>query len=123
MKLKNCSVTEFIDRVKDKDVICFGAGLMPNDICNIYENCHFEKYVSHIADNDPQKWGENYILYNKSIKVISPEELKKLANSNIIIIITSYFFVEIIEQLSRFKELEDTYCYIYPIMHSIYPKL
>lgn len=123
MRLKNCSISEFINRVKDKEVICFGAGLMPNDICNLYENYHFYKYVKFILDNDINKWGKDYFLFNRNIKIISPSELKRIVSKDTVIIITSFFFMEILEQLNEFNELSETDVYIYPIMESIYPKL
>ena len=121
MILKKCSMEEFSRRTQNKKIICFGAYVMPVGMCNTYRELHLEERVVFLADNDSHKQGQDFDLCGYSKKILSPDELAGKADSDTVILITSGYYVAIIEQLEQYRELEQVECYVYPLMKSLYP--
>ena len=114
MKLKNCTLPEFVKKIETKKIYCFGASIMPQEICEEYAEIEFEKKVVAFVDNDSQKIGKDYKLVQYHIPIISVEEMMSRISSKDILLITSKYYVEIFEQLNRISDLENLECYIWP---------
>lgn len=114
MKLRNSTLDEFLNEIDGKTVYCFGASVMPQEICEEYEEIHFEKRIKAFVDNDTKKVGSKYQLLDRLIPIISVEELRRRIVLADIVIITSKYYVEIYEQLCNISELDDIDCYIWP---------
>lgn len=121
MLLKKCSVEEFSRRTQNKKIICFGAYVMPVGMCNTYRMLHLEERIVFLADNDVNKQGQNFDLCGYSRRILSPDELVEKTDADTVILITSGYYVAIIDQLEQYPELEQTECYVYPLMRSLYP--
>lgn len=117
MILKNESVKEFLIKNTDKRLICFGASQMFLDMCSLYEDQGIINKIIGVVDNDKKKQHTVISFKGKDFPIYSLDELKKIVNKNTVIIITAGYFYGIINQLDGIKELDDTECYIYPIMH------
>ncbi|MCR5546819.1 MAG: hypothetical protein K6F30_10140 [Lachnospiraceae bacterium] len=117
LKLKNGSVEEFERETDGKKVVCFGALIMPSSFCKANRQYHFEDRIACLVDNDETKWGKKVELDNNvERKVFPPEKLREIADDNLILLITSRYFVSIVQQLDAYTELNGTVCYIYPFM-------
>lgn len=114
MILKNCKLDEFISVMEEKRVYCFGASRMPVEILEEHPDIDFCKYVHSFVDNSVEKCKLGFELGGKLFDVISPTELVNVIEDNDIILITSRFYADILEQLDVYKELENVSCYIWP---------
>ena len=114
MKLKNCTLDAFVKIIENKQLYCFGASVMPQEICEEYEELHFEKRVVAFIDNDEQKAGTQYMLSGCKIPILSVSEMLYAITEKDILLITSKHYVEICEQLNAMTELDNLECYIWP---------
>lgn len=121
MLLKKCSMEEFSRRTEHKKIVCFGAYVMPVGMCNSYRKLHLEERIVFLVDNDINKQGQDFDLCGYSRKILSPDEFARRVDSDTVLLITSGYYVAIIEQLEQYQELEHTECYVYPLMKSLYP--
>lgn len=117
MNIKKCRMNEFINEIGDKKVVCFGFGIRARSMCENYKEVleHIEFFV----DNDTKKHGIKKIC-NKEVKVVSAEEFLSLKSyDNIVMIITTQFFNEIIEQFKDYPRLKDVDTYSYLLMEDL----
>lgn len=121
MILKNCSMKTFARLYKGKKTVCFGAGMMPDDMCRLYEGMHLENRIEYVLDNDPRKWNTEINVNSENIPVVSPEKFVGELYCGQVIMITSAFYMEICEQLNKYEKLGETDCFVFPIMDSMYP--
>ena len=116
MILKNTTIQKFFQIVKDSSFVCFGASKMPQELCEWYTEFEFQKKIRFIADNDKTKWHTDKEIQGYNIPVISPAEFVENTNENEVILITSRYYYDIIEQLQSIKKLERNVCYVFPLM-------
>lgn len=121
MRLRNCRVDEFAEKVISHKFFCFGASEMPEEMCEQYPQYHFENYIDYFVDNDSRKWGKKKLICGREILIISPEVMLKKYTKGDILLITSRFFVDIYEQLQKEKILLRTNCYVWPLIAPQYP--
>lgn len=118
MILRNSTMKEFIQRNENKTIVCFAGAINFQDMIKMEEEHHMEDYVKFVVDNDKRKWGQLVYTQNAEFLVYPPEELFKYEAKNLVILITAEQFPDIIAQLDAEAALNETECYIYPIMHS-----
>lgn len=108
VNLIDCGRNEFLDRVKEKKVYCFGAGRYLEDFFN-------EQYgikVEAIIDNFRYKENENLTVNNTIIKIISMESFMEIYNRNCVVVITCLAFEDILSQLDSIEQFDNMECYI-----------
>lgn len=118
VRLKNCTIPEFKNSVKDKRIIVFGAGMMGQfsiDSLEIMDQVEF------VVDNDKQKQGRVLKTDKDEFIIISIEELKgkleALSELNLAILVTpSATMKEIVEQLDSIELLDGTECYLFALL-------
>lgn len=114
MHLKNCDRAEFIKRIQDKRLICFGAGsLILETEFEVQTIPQLEDYIDCFIDNNPAKWGKQIRVRGKEFMIYPSVFLKKQDHCDIVILITCMAYQEIIGQLQKIPELNDTDCYLY----------
>ena len=115
MITKNCSLDEFSRQIKDKKVICFGAGVTGKAFVS-----HFKKdvldQISFFVDNDEKKWGKMAEIKGEKYIIKSPECLQNINMSRMVILITSRFWNQIHAQLETVSALKETECFVYLLM-------
>lgn len=121
MKLKNCTIQELSNLGKENSIFCFGASMMPLEICEEYKEYHFEEKFDFFVDNAPEKNGTMYRLLEKEIPILSVEEMLSKITDDDVILITSKYYIEIYEQLEQIPELKSVACYVWPAIAPQYP--
>lgn len=116
MELQNTSVREFAKKVNNKTFICFGASKMPEEFCEWYDEYHFEKQIRFIVDNDNRKWGQNKPICGVSIPIVSIDYLVENIRDDEVLLITSRYYYDIIEQLEKIEKLQGHKCFVFPLM-------
>lgn len=94
-------IYNFIDIVKDKNIIIFGTGSLAQKLVQLLRLKNIK--IQCLTDNNSDKWGK--VIYG--LKVIEPRELKDLKENTVIIIGSSYY-LEISDQLNNMG-IEDAY--------------
>lgn len=116
MKFIHCDVTAFKEAKRGKRILCFGAS---GTLYDAVEELEIENEVAAVTDNAPDKQGnavrlgERTLYIEKLSDILGSEQWKPQDG---IVLITSRFYEEIIAQLERVPELNDTECYAYPCL-------
>lgn len=114
MNIKKCGINEFISKIGNKKVICFGFGIRARSMCDNYKE--ILNHVEFFVDNDVKKHGMN-IIDGQLVNVVSPEHFLALDSyDEYVLLITTKFFNEIVEQFSDIERLNNLDVYIYPLM-------
>jgi len=116
LKLRNCSIEEFVKRIDDSMFVCFGAGALFIDMLKFYSEFNIKEKISFIVDNNSNLWNKEIEVENSVYKVYSTDELKKYSKKKVTILITTVWFKEIIKQLDNIYEFNDIEVYVFPIM-------
>lgn len=89
MKLRNMPLDSFAEYIKNKEIICFGAGKLLQKVCG-YIN--LSPHVKVVIDNDPNKKGKLVEYDGQTFKIESWEEFRRnivLSSHNLILISAS----------------------------------
>ena len=68
MRLRNMDLPTFVEYIKDKEILCFGAGKLLNKLCNAVS---IEPYVKAVFDNDKNKHNKKLNFPTTKIKLIT----------------------------------------------------
>lgn len=109
MKLLNCDIYKFLDIIKDKCLVCFGAGSMLSMFVDRYAALSIEKFIDYVADNNETKVGMKRKLIQKEVPIIHADQIKRL--SNIVVLITCADVYQIYTQLNSYSELDQVMCF------------
>lgn len=114
MNIKKCKINEFISKIGNKKVICFGFGIRARCMCDNYKE--ILNHVEFFVDNDVKKHGKN-IIDGQLVNVVSTEHFLSIDSyEEYVLLITTKFFNEIVEQFSDIERLNNLDVYIYPLM-------
>jgi len=109
MKLLNCDAYKFKRFIKDKNLVCFGAGQELDNFLNIFDELIFEEDIIKVFDNDSEKRGKNLIFRGINIPIVSLEELKY--EDNLVVLISCLDIAGVFEQLDLKSELKTVLCF------------
>lgn len=109
----NCSVSEFLQKTKEQEVIAFGAGRLfrsQYEVIGLYN-------VKCIIDNDKKKIGTYLKIGKSSIPIVGKDKLLELKKGRDAIIITVTFEIDsIIKELDCCENIQNIDCYILSLM-------
>lgn len=117
MKKLDMDFLKIIDTIKNenKKIVVFGAGVIASAVLPYYiDKFDLENNLSFCVDNSLDKQGKSLFFYSRKIEIKSAAELTYLDGKNIIIIITSSFFSEIIKQLDSIESLKEACYFVFP---------
>lgn len=113
MKLINIDIYQLNEKLKNKKLVCFGAGRMLQSFTDSFGQVEFAKKILFIMDNDKKKQNISIKLYGQSIDIISVEKfcLDYYVEDYIIMIMVGDA-VSVFEQLQQIEQLRDVECCI-----------
>ncbi len=111
MILKNVDMYTLLNNIKDKTLICFGAGRQLQGACEKFSDQGLFNKIGFIADNNSDKRSFSFLGETKPVYTI--EHCIKHAKAKPVILITVLNCVEIVEQLNAISELDNCEGYIY----------
>ena len=117
MILKNCDFYEFMERLGDKKIICFARGFQLNSMIYMYDYL-WEDKIKYIVDNDTLLCNAVERVKQYEFSLRCPDVLKEEKSDEIVVVIFSMRFYEILSQLDEIKELDDAEVYIFPLMQT-----
>ena len=114
VNLNNCGPKKFREYIKDKKVFLFGAGRALDSCLDIYFGT---KKVEKIVDNKSQLWGKSIVYGDGQIEIIGVFELISLVqkygvNQCVLMITSTFYGAEIIEELDKYEKLDGLECYL-----------
>jgi hypothetical protein len=104
------------DGIKNKTLICFGAGLQLTRACEAFGDISFFNQIDFIADNDKAKLSFSFSGLEKPIYPI--EQCLKYAKKQPVILITMVDCFDVIEQLELISELNNCECFVYNLVRN-----
>lgn len=108
MELKECDEKTFFEMSKNKNIIVWGTSTMAKESIIYFE---LEDRILVLVDNDTNKQYTKIGVKGRLYDVISPTELIKYENKDNILLISSRFYLDIIEQLKDINLNIDYYAY------------
>lgn len=105
MYLKNCNIYQLKKIVNYKRLICFGMGRVLRDFLEDFSSFEIEKHIYAIVDNKINEKDKFYLINNKSIPLISINEL--LSIENIVILISCADIDGVYKQLNQYELLKN----------------
>lgn len=109
MRLYNCDIYRFAEFIRNKKLVCFGAGKMLRSFLNDYKEMHIDSNILYIADNSQEKTGTVFSNGYLDIPVIGLRELLLL--ENVILLISCNDIAGIYEQLDAYPQMENWPCF------------
>lgn len=101
-----------------RSVVCFGTGLMAEDVV---ENCPaIRASISFFIDNDPAKAGKTILLGGREFPVFSPERAISQMPDRAVVLLTSGHYKAMKEQLLELGLDEQTEIYDFPVLKVAY---
>ncbi|MEZ3435962.1 MAG: hypothetical protein K1W34_15345 [Lachnospiraceae bacterium] len=115
----NSSYEEFMQNILDKKLFLYGAGERTRTVYNYF--CLRDKVEAIIDKNDKIK---KFNGDNEEIPVITLEQFEQKADivKSIILIIPTYVYSEIVEELDMHSKLDGLKCYIASLVQDYYEK-
>lgn len=102
MNLVNHDIYSLLEAVKNgKRLAAFGAGKLFEQLCDDYDQYKLHEYFSCIIDNNAGSVGTHKNIKGKNISIVSLEQGMNIIGKDGIIFISTVYYEEILEQLSR----------------------
>ena len=80
----------------DKKIIFFGAGTIVKKFLNNYDKSN----ILFLVDNNKKLWGSKY----EGIKVYNPNKLREITQKNVVLVIMTTSFIEVIKQIKSLNK-------------------
>jgi len=125
MKFINVKYNQFINSIKGRKIIIFGATSAWKYFESLYPNIK-EEIVSNVyavVDNDQSKQNTLFDMGTKKISIFSPNILKGLDNIVILIMVSLAYHEEICNQLINLNLNDETECYSLFLMTSYHDEI
>ncbi len=104
---------DFLKKSQDKKIICFGMGQMFYDAIDHLFDKSESILLFEMIDNSKLKQGKEIVVMDKCYSIKSPEVLETMDVANCIMLITSKFYREIVEQCNQISNLKEMECFLY----------
>ena len=114
--LCNCSWDEFAKRVEGKVLFCFGSGNLAEWISSEISGVHIAERIVAFVDNDTRKAGTYVELDGLQIPVITFEDFVRQRSKRTVMLVSSMYYCEMIDQMDGEPLLDHLECYIEPFL-------
>lgn len=111
----------FIDDIENCEyIICIGAGKGLRRMEEIFGETSLVKKIKYVADNDHNKQGTEIVLNKTNIVIQSVPSLLPVVTQNVVIVITSFYCLDILAQLESYDEFSQVKKYYYTHIYGAY---
>lgn len=116
VSLKKCNIMQLQTEIANKECYCFGSG----DQAELFFVKHEEllDYVKGFIDNDEKKAGCLKKFLGREIPIYSFKQLENMRNQNTVVITTSMYWMQMIDQMDMSIKLNQLPCYVDIIIES-----
>jgi len=117
MKPAKCDdISEFVGRVKKKEVVCWGAGKIFSEL-NDFLYTGIEDCLSYVVDSNPELWGTAKKIGKTNIEIRPPQHLYDTVSENTALLFTLDAFRPIFKELSNNHKLDNVECYAAKVLY------
>ena len=95
----NNDFESFTEQKRGKKLILFGASELAK---KVIDNFIRSSCIDYLVDNNPSKHGVEMVVGNKALQIYHPEKLLQENKDDMVVLITSSFYEEIIPQLLKY---------------------
>lgn len=110
MQLINIDIWQLLEISEKKKIICFGAGRNLENFINDFKEFHIQNKIYCILDNDEKKNESSVNIGGRLLEIYSFRQFQYMDIDEYIILITSTYVYEIVEQLNSYKQFMDVQC-------------
>ena len=120
--ISGVSYDDFVNKIKTDNlqIIGYGAGLAAMSIEDMFIESGIGSNVCCYIDGNPDKRGTAITLFGKAFTIQGISDLIKIDLSGKVILLTLEVFGAVIDDLSKYKELDGLPCYIFPELNRSY---
>lgn len=97
---------------KNGKIVCIGVGKSFDNFFYEMKNFHLENKIKLIVDNDSTKWGTVKRCNLLDFKIISPKQMLQEISPDDVILITTIYYNEVLEQLNTLFGNKKYDCYV-----------
>ena len=121
-KIKKCQFSQFIKEIlQDRlEVWLFGCGEKGRQFVSKYKTTGILHHIKGFIDNNPKMHGCIITIENVDFPVISLQQFTNQKTEQDVLLITSSYVLDILEQINHIEELNDISCYIDYLLEEIY---
>lgn len=119
MILKNCDMNTFSKMSQGKKIACYGIGGEFKRIIENYAGYEWVNNIGYLVDGNISRKDEIVEVNDKNYSIITPSELCRLKQKDLIIFVTCTAYGEVVDTLNTFPELDNTECYLFHFMFSL----
>lgn len=121
-KIYKCSFGQFMKDVQNEDlsVWLFGCGEKGKNFISKYKTTGIISHLKGFIDNNPNQQGKMIVIENGKFPVCSLQQFVDSKKKNDAILITSSYVLEILKQIEKIDQLQDTSCYIDYLLEELY---
>lgn len=112
VNLRNCKWNEFLAKLRNRPLYCFGCGELAKRLSKDVSGYDFYRHVVAFVDNDERKAGNTICLDDRDIPVISYPDFVKSRVRDSVMLITSMYYDEMLNQIDKENTLSGMECYI-----------
>lgn len=113
LKLINLDMYQLDERLKEKKLVCFGAGRMLRNFVHCFGKEKLAQKIAFIIDNDSKKQNTEIELFAQRVNIISLEKFcSNYPVEEFIFLISVEDAVSVLEQLEQVERLRDVNCCI-----------
>ena len=110
MKKLYLNVEEFQEYLKNRKIVCFGAGKHGRRMLDILHNYHKLNDLIGFIDNASEKWDTCIQYADKSYSIMSLQQAKNILDEDVVIIITCLDYISVLNQLETEPALTNCTC-------------
>ncbi len=120
VKVLNSGISSFIQALENKRFYCFGSGQQAERFFEKYSGLGLESRLVGFIDNDLAKNGRKKIINKKEFLIMSYSHFSKIHEKHDIVLITSIYWKEMLEQMDNDIHMNGTVCYLEILLDNTY---
>lgn len=105
MQIQHCNFDGFLALCRQKRVYGFGSGVIAEQFSLLMRESGCQDRILGYVDNNPALWGQTKEIGGKVSPLLSPDELRRLAGPDLLVVVACTDAKSVYEQLDRYPEL------------------
>lgn len=111
------SFNDFLRNVEKKNIICYGAGMLPLYLEPLFSEYHILERINCFLDGNPEKGGTEMLLGGKRIPVRKWDAFQEWDPKENSLLITAERYPEILKRLEQLECFQAWDCYVWPLLN------
>lgn len=118
MQIRHCDFEGFLALCCQCRVYGFGSGVIAEQFSILMRESGCQDRILGYVDNNQALWGHTKVVGEKDSPILSPDELRRLAGPDLLVVVACTDAKGVFEQLSGYPELEQVQLVFWQLMLS-----